>query len=317
MSDAMYGITFQLFDFKYILKLMISYIKINMKTMRPITSVMLIIISVLSIEAQSGKEINLLIRGDDIGSSHTSNIACIESYKNGIMRSVELMVPGPWFPEAVRLLNENPGLDVGVHLVVTSEWNDIKWRPLTCCPSLVDKDGYFFPMIWQRPDFPAGTALKDAPWKIEEIEQEFRAQIQMARRYVPRVSHMDCHMGCESCSPEIASLVARLSREYKMDIKPSDKGYKYIGLWGKNDTTANQRIKSAVKTLKSLGPGSYLFIDHPGLDTPEMRAIWHKGYENVAADRDGVTKVFTSKEVFDAVKSSGIRLVSYKYVSEN
>ena len=105
----------------------------------------------------NSQSINLLIRGDDIGSSHTANVACIESYKNGIMRSVELMVPGPWFPEAVRLLNENPGLDVGVHLVVTSEWNDIKWRPLTCCPSLVDKDGYFYPMIWQRKDFPAGT----------------------------------------------------------------------------------------------------------------------------------------------------------------
>jgi chitin disaccharide deacetylase len=288
-----------------------------MKTIRPLTSIFLIIISVLSIKAQSGKEINLLIRGDDIGSSHTSNVACIESYKNGIMRSVELMVPGPWFPEAVRLLNENPGLDVGVHLVVTSEWNDIKWRPLTCCPSLVDEDGYFYPMIWQRPDFPAGTALKDAPWKIEEIEQEFRAQIEMARRHVPWVSHMDCHMGCESCSPLIASLVERLAKEYKLDIRPADKGYKYIGLWGKNDATADQRIKSAVKILKGLSPGSYIFIDHPGMDTPEMRAIWHKGYENVAADRDAVTKVFTSIDVIAAVKSSGIRLVSYKYVSGN
>ena len=288
-----------------------------MKTIRPLTSIFLIIISVLSIKAQSGKEINLLIRGDDIGSSHTSNVACIESYKNGIMRSVELMVPGPWFPEAVRLLNENPGLDVGVHLVVTSEWNDIKWRPLTCCPSLVDEDGYFYPMIWQRPDFPAGTALKDAPWKIEEIEQEFRAQIEMARRHVPWVSHMDCHMGCESCSPLIASLVEKLAKEYKLDVKPADKGYKYIGLWGKNDATADQRIKSAVKTLKGLSPGSYIFIDHPGMDTPEMRAIWHKGYENVAADRDAVTKVFTSIDVIAAVKSSGIRLVSYKYVSGN
>ncbi|HEX2395831.1 MAG TPA: ChbG/HpnK family deacetylase, partial [Bacteroidales bacterium] len=89
--------------------------------------------------------IEILVRGDDIGSSHTANVACIESYRNGIMKSVELMVPGPWFIEAVRLLNENPGLDVGVHLVVSSEWHDIKWRPLTCCPSLVDQDGYFFP----------------------------------------------------------------------------------------------------------------------------------------------------------------------------
>ena len=113
-----------------------------------------VLLIISTFQALSQEPIKLLIRGDDIGSSHTANVACIESYKSGIMRSVELMVPGPWFPEAVRLLNANPGLDVGVHLVITSEWNDIKWRPLTCCPSLVDKDGYFYPMILQWDDFP-------------------------------------------------------------------------------------------------------------------------------------------------------------------
>jgi hypothetical protein len=57
------------------------------------------------------KDIYLIIRGDDIGSCHAANLACIRSYKEGIMRTVELMVPCPWFPEAVKLLNENPALD--------------------------------------------------------------------------------------------------------------------------------------------------------------------------------------------------------------
>jgi hypothetical protein len=279
-----------------------------------ITILLLIVSNYIS--CQTKGEIRLLIRGDDIGSSHTANVACIESYKNGIMRSVELMVPGPWFPEAVRLLNENPGLDVGVHLVITSEWNDIKWRPLTCCPSIVDKDGYFYPMIWQREDFPKGTALKDAPWKIDEIEKEFRAQIEMAKRHVPHVSHVNCHMGCGSCAPEIENLIKRLAEEYKLDAEPSRHGYKYISLWKREDTTADARIASAVKTIRELKPGKYLFIDHPGLDTPEMRAIWHIGYENVAADRDAVTKVFTSSEVKKAVSEKGIRLVSYKESSK-
>lgn len=272
----------------------------------------LLLIAGNAINGHKTDEIKLLIRGDDIGSSHTANVACIDSYKNGIMRSVELMVPGPWFPEAVRLLNENPGLDVGVHLVITSEWNDIKWRPLTCCPSIVDKDGYFYPMIWQREDFPKGTALKDSPWKIDEIEKEFRAQIEMAKRHVPHVSHVNCHMGCESCSPEIAALVKRLADEYKLNIEPGKLGYKHISLWKREDTTPEQRIASAVKIIRDLKPGKYFFIEHPGLDTPEMRAIWHKGYENVAADRDGVTKVFTSSEVKKAVSEKGIVLISYK-----
>ena len=36
------------------------------------------------------KDIYLIIRGDDIGSCHAANLACIRSYKEGIMRTVEL-----------------------------------------------------------------------------------------------------------------------------------------------------------------------------------------------------------------------------------
>jgi predicted glycoside hydrolase/deacetylase ChbG (UPF0249 family) len=289
------------------------FIKIlNMKPIRQLPLLFVFVLFSVNARPQEDKNIYLLVRGDDIGSSHTANIACIESYRNGIMRSVELMVPGPWFPEAVRLLNENPGLDVGVHLVMTSEWNDVKWRPLTCCPSLVDKDGYFFPMVWQRPDFPTGTALKDAAWKINEIEQELRAQIEMARKYIPRVSHIDCHMGFNSADPEITSLVKKLAAEYKMDIDPGDSGYRFTGLWERKDTTAEQRIEGTIQSLEKLKPGRYMFVEHPGMNTSEMQAIWHKGYENVASDRDAVTKVFTSKEVMNFIHSRNIILVGYK-----
>jgi predicted glycoside hydrolase/deacetylase ChbG (UPF0249 family) len=293
-------------------KLFLIYNPKTMKKILVILGIGAFLVLSLNTRGQTDNGIYLLIRGDDIGSSHASNVACIASYKNGIMRSVELMVPGPWFPEAERLLNENPGLDVGVHLVVTSEWNDIKWRPLTCCPSLVDADGYFYPMIWQRPDFPEGTALHDAPWKIEEIEKEFRAQIEMAKKHVPHVSHMNCHMGCGSCAPEIAELEKRLAREYGLDIDPGNNGFKYLRLWSNTDTTAEQRIRAAIKTLQDLEPGRYLFVDHPGLNTPEMQAIWHKGYENVATDREAVTRVFTSEKVMDVIRSRNIRLVNYK-----
>jgi predicted glycoside hydrolase/deacetylase ChbG (UPF0249 family) len=283
-----------------------------MKFVRRLSGFFALLLLSFSTYPQGDGSIYLLVRGDDIGSSHTANLACIESYRNGIVRSVELMVPGPWFPEAVRMLNENPGLDVGVHLVMTSEWNDIKWRPLTCCPSLVDQDGYFFPMVWQRPDFPKNTALKDAPWKLNEFEQELRAQIEMAKKYIPRVSHLDCHMGFESCGPEIIALVKKLALEYNLDINPGDLGYKHVALWSDKDTSEVQRITSTLSTLEKLKPGRYFFVEHPGMNTMEMQAIWHKGYENVASDRDAVTKVFTSREVMEMIRARKIILVSYK-----
>ena len=86
----------------------------------------------------------LIVRGDDMGSSRSANLASIETFVNGIETSIELMVVTPWFPEAVQMLKKNTGIDVGLHLVITSERDGIKWRPLNC-PSLTDKDGYFYP----------------------------------------------------------------------------------------------------------------------------------------------------------------------------
>lgn len=256
------------------------------------------------------KEIRLIVRGDDIGSSHTANLACIRSYKEGIMKTVELMVPCGWFPEAVKLLNENPGLDVGVHITLTSEWENIKWRPLTKAPSLTDADGYFYPMIWQRKDFPPGTALKEADWKVEEIEKEMRAQIELAKRKVPHVSHLTCHMGCSAWDPKVREVYTKLAKEYNLDISPSEYGVKGFGSLS-GAKTAKGRIQKFIELLEGLKPGTYIFVEHPGLDTAEMRAIGHKGYYDVAKDRDAVTEIFTSLEVRRAIEKLGIKLISY------
>ena len=54
-----------------------------------------------------------------------------------------------------------------------------------------------------------------------------------------------------------------------------------------------------------------MIVEHPALDTPEMRSIGHKGYEDVAADRAGVTRAFTSARVKDVIARRKIKLISY------
>jgi predicted glycoside hydrolase/deacetylase ChbG (UPF0249 family) len=260
--------------------------------------------------AAQDKGIYLIVRGDDIGSCHAANVACIRSYKEGVMTSVELMVPCPWFPEAVKMLNENPGLDVGVHVALTSEWDNIKWRPLTWVPSLTDADGYFYPTLWRRQGAPEGTALREASWKIEDVEKEMRAQIEMAKRKVPHVSHMTCHMGCSGWDPKVQTLWKKLAKEYNLTILPSGRKVRGMGGFG-NAKTAQDRIEKFIKNLEGLKPGTYLFVDHPGLETAEMSAIGHVGYEEVAEDRDAVTEVFTSERVKKAIDRLGIKLISY------
>jgi chitin disaccharide deacetylase len=260
-----------------------------------------------SAEAQEG-EIRLLIRGDDIGSSHAANIACIRSYREGIMRSVEVMVPCPWYKEAVVMLNENPGLDVGVHLTLTSEWEFYKWGPLTQAPSLVDNKGYFLPMTSQRDDFPPNTGFRESNFDIAEVEKELRAQIEIALREIKNVTHMTGHMGTSGATPELRALVQKLSKEYNLPT-----GAPGAGRTGRfpQGASPSEKVDTMVEILENLKPGTYLFVEHPGLDTSEMRSIGRKGYRDVAIDREGVTQAFTSERVKAVVEKRGIKLVSY------
>jgi predicted glycoside hydrolase/deacetylase ChbG (UPF0249 family) len=208
-------------------------------------------------------------------------------------------------------VNENPGLDVGVHLAITSEWENVKWRPLTSAPSIVDADGYFFPMVQPRDGFPPNTSIKESRWKIEDIERELRAQLATAKRHLPQVTYTWNHMGFTSLSPEAAGLVARLSKEYGL-VVPSDLGIQWLrGVYDSKDTGAVKAEKLAAK-LETLEPGLWEHIDHAATDDPEMRAYGHRGYEWVAADRSAVLEAWTSPKVKAVITRRGIKLTNYR-----
>jgi len=266
-----------------------------------------IIIFFQSLNAQN--EVKLLVRADDIGSSHNANLACIESYKKGIVKSVEIMVPCPWFPEAVKLLNENPGLDVGIHLVLNSEWDNYKWRPLTYAPGLTDADGYFYPMVWPNENYPENKTLAHSNWNIAEVEKELRAQIELALSKIPHISHLSNHMGWTSLSPQLKNLQEKLAKEYNLEVDLSS--LKSAGNYFKNDPELTS-VQSFILMLEKLEPGAYMYVEHPGLNTPEAQAIFHTGYEDVAEQRQTVTDIFTHPDVKKAIVQKNIQLISYK-----
>jgi predicted glycoside hydrolase/deacetylase ChbG (UPF0249 family) len=257
------------------------------------------------------KPIRVIIRGDDMGYAHSGNEALIKAFKEGIETSIEVIVPSPWFPEAVKMLAENPTVDVGIHLAITSEWDNVKWRPLSDCPSLKDSEGYFYPMVWPNKNYP-GEAIKENKWKIEDIEKEFRAQIELALKKIPRVSHISSHMGCTRIDESVTALTKKLAQEYKIDIEPEEFGVKGFGYDGTHKTLP-EKVTSFIGALNKLEPGStYIFVDHPGIDSPELRAIYHIGYEDVASDRQGVTSLWTDQKVKEIIKQKGIQLISYR-----
>jgi chitin disaccharide deacetylase len=257
------------------------------------------------------KTVFLVIRGDDMGAAHAVNEAIMDSYLNGVMRTVELMPVTAWFTEAVAMLKENQDLDVGIHLALTSEWTNIKWRPLTHVPSLVDSNGNFYPMVWQQSHFPPNTSIQSSDWKIEEIEQELRAQIELALKHVPYISHMGGHMGFSGLDPRIGEVMKKLEKEYGLEIDMAGKKVQYMRAWNR-DTPYEKRIDVFCEALEKLKPGYHIFVEHPAYDVAEIQGIHHPGYEDVAIDREWVTRVFTSEKVKKTIESKGIKLISYR-----
>lgn len=275
-----------------------------MNKMRIFCGLLVLLMITLGTMAQNNK-IRLLVRSDDMGSSHAANRSCIKAYQKGISKSVEVMVPCPWFFEAAQMLKENPGIDVGVHLTLTSEWDGMKWGPITPSPSLTDADGNFVSSTGE---------WYNKAYKMEEVEAELRKQIELAKRYIPNVTHLSSHMGAPDCKPELKALVAKLAKEYKLIYEIE--GISRIPDTGWDKATSKDDKRDAfIKMIRSLKPGNtYLFVEHPANRTAEMKAIGNKGMTTVARDRHWVTEVFTSDQVKRTVRSNNIELIDYTKV---
>ena len=254
----------------------------------------------------------LIIRGDDMGYSHSGNLAIMQSYLQGIETSIEVIAPSPWFPETVKMLKQNPRVDVGLHFAITSEWDNVKLRPLTDCATLKNEDGYFYPMLFKNKFYP-GQAVMDHTYKLEDIEKEMRAQIELAVKYIPRLSHISGHMGSLAFTPEVKALALKIASEYKLPVVDAQStSISYTGFDFRNKTT-DERIDGFIAMLDKLEDGkTYVFVEHPGLDNAELRAVSHIGYEDVAQGRQDVSTIFTSEKVKAAIIKKGVKLVSYK-----
>lgn len=130
----------------------------------------------------------VIIHADDVAVSQASIDAYLELMDFGTISCGSAMTPCSWFPEIVRLVRENPDLDMGLHLPVTSEFQAYRWRPVSHVDpdsGLVDEWGYFN----QRP------ALTWSNATVESVMKEVEAQIQLSLKLGLTPTHLDSHHG--------------------------------------------------------------------------------------------------------------------------
>lgn len=128
----------------------------------------------------------IILNADDFGMCHAANTAIVALLTTGSIDSTTVMVPCSWSPEALTFAASRTDLDVGVHLVLTSEWSRYRWRPLTGTgTSLVDADGFF----------PVDVATVERSASDDDVAAELAAQLQAALNAGVDVTHLDNHMG--------------------------------------------------------------------------------------------------------------------------
>jgi chitin disaccharide deacetylase len=159
---------------------------------------------------------------DDVGVCHGANRAFAELAGQGFVTTASVMVPCPWYPETVDLMREQPELDLGVHLTLTSESRACRWRPISTTSDksgLLDRDGF----MW--PDVPSVRRHADR----RAVETELRAQIQAALAAGIDVTHLDTHMGV-AAAPEFVETYLQLGREYRLPVLLPERIETYVSV---------------------------------------------------------------------------------------
>jgi predicted glycoside hydrolase/deacetylase ChbG (UPF0249 family) len=283
--------------------------------MSPLFTVVIVIvvallasISELSNAADDERPKQLLIRCDDVGMSHTVNMAVRELMGTGVPFSTSVMVPCPWFLEAAAILRANPQIGVGIHLTLNSEWEHYKWGPVVGAakvPSLVDESGYFFASE-------AEFATADA--NLGEVEMELRAQIEHALAAGIRVDYLDYHMLTAVSTPDLRAIVEDLAREYGLGLSRYF-GEASVSIW---DADPENKLASLLDHVRNVQPGLNLLVIHLGMETPEMSAMVDMNNESdpyrVAVHRQAELDAITSPAFRAAIEEAGIELLTYKNI---
>ena len=266
----------------------------------------------------------LIVHADDIGLAQSVNNATIEGFENGGITSGSIMVPCPWFIDFAEYYKNNPDLDVGIHITLTSEWDTYKFggvSPATKIPSLLDKNGYFYPTVEEVEQFA----------DPEEAELEIRAQIDKAIAYGIKPTHLDTHMGSVLAKPEIIQIYMKLGKEYNIPVlvprmllmaMPEDirdqvkKEYVLVDNLFMLDVEGPEASweEEYAAMIGKVGPGLNLLIVHLAHNNEEMQAVTVNHPAFGASWREKDLKYVQSQTFRDLLKENEIHLVTWKEI---
>lgn len=270
----------------------------------------------------------LIIHADDIGAAHSENVATIAALTKGIVNSTSIMMPCAWSTEVGELIQDLPDLDIGVHITLTNEWENYKWKTVSLnTPGLLGPDGHMYPDC-------ASVSKNASP---EEVEVEMRAQIEAALGIGIKPTHLDSHMGCVFYGrPEYLASFIKLAKEYGIPpmlnkeiidgvVKTNPKLFEgidvdnlpmvdQVGMLYPNDYDQIGSEAFYTNWLNNLSAGVNVLLIHVAYDDAEMQAVTIRHPHFNAPWRQADFDFFTSEKARKLILDNDIKLVTWKQI---
>jgi chitin disaccharide deacetylase len=258
----------------------------------------------------------LIIHADDFGMCHSVNAAIIDAIHRGVVTSTSIMTPCPWVGEAAEFVRAHPAIDVGIHLTVTSEWKNYRWRPLTQMSygsGITDRFGYF------------SAGNRSVPASCE-LEAELLAQIEFAKQLGVNPTHLDSHMfalfGPEARRQLYMRVAHAVSLPFllmpRLRLLTSDSAQApvdHLIFMDGRDPIDSSWTDWYDAVLRSLQPGLTELIVHPGWDEDELRSITGDMPDCGASWRQKDYEVLTSTRFRQGIQENDIELTTWGKVS--
>ena len=264
----------------------------------------------------------LIIHADDIGLSNSVNQASFKALKNGYVNSGSIMMPCDYISDVGEFAIENPSIDLGLHLTVTSEWRDYKWNGVLQpneTPSLINKKGELSENIKK-------FVLKAEPL---ELKNELQAQVDLSKSIGINPTHIDSHEGALFYDQDLFKVYLEIGEKNKLPVfvpkmvavhfdKKFPKPENVVVI--ENFYMARKGIEHDewetfyLNILDNLNPGISQLIVHLGYDDDEMKSITVDHPDFGSKWRNLDYDIVSSDKFKNALKNNKIKLITWKQI---
>ena len=272
----------------------------------------------------------IIIHTDDIGMCQASVSAFADLDVVGVISSGAVMVPCPWFPAAAAYARAHPEADLGIHLTLTSEWENYRWGPISTrdrASGLLDEENYFH----------RGSAAAQEAGDPTAVQRELEAQVKAALAAGMAPTHIDTHMGTVAHFKFIPAYI-QLALKYRVPMMMFRFDRAGWAEWGLDGTEAEMalgmveelegmgmplldhiilmpldapegRMEQVREVFAALRPGITHFIIHPSRETAELRAIT-PDWRGRVADYE----TFMREELKEVIRDLGLQVIGYRAI---